>query len=489
MPAFSVAEERGMQGIALARFRKDHQELLFLRFGPADGTRRLLGALAPRVANLWEVGRFNEIFSEISERTNPPLEGVIEATWLGLGLSASGYRKLEVSLEGLGGSEGAQAFQDGMATRSAEHIKDRPEDQPEQWLEPFRPGAGVDAVLVVAADDVDDLNAELEQLVTLVADTGCEIVYEERGGTLPQPLTGHEHFGFKDGVSQPAIEDFGQAPAPGEPPALPAGEFVLGHPNNAGPSAIADPLWVGGSFGVFRRLRQQVAAFRAQATAIASPTPSAGEALSPALTAADVEAKLVGRWPSGSPLDLDPETDPGESGVSNVFDFAGDSEGLHTPRFAHIRKVNPRNEERQDREQDPAANHRMIRAGIPYGAPLAPGAAEDDTDRGLHFLAFVANLDQQFEFVQRAWASGPNFPNGSKQPQSGTYEPPAPGTPPDGVDPLIGAHAQGDEVALHQSSGVHKLVLASETVRVTAGEYFFFPSITAVEHLAAGAKG
>lgn len=478
-----------MQGIAVARFRKDHQELLFLRFASAEGARRLLAALAPRVANLWEVRRFNELFSEIRERGHPPREGVIEATWLGLGLSASGYRKLEVSFEGLGESVSAQAFQDGMATRSTTNIGDRPEDQPEQWLEPFRPEAEVDAMLVVAADDVDDLNAELEELAIALSESGCVTVHQERGGTLPEPLTGHEHFGFKDGVSQPAIEGFGQAPAAGEPAALPAGEFVLGHPNNTGASAITNPLWVGGSYGVFRRLRQHVAAFRAQATAIAAPTPSAGEPLSPALTAAGVEAKLVGRWPSGAPLDLDPETDPGESGASNAFDFSGDNEGERAPRFAHIRKVNPRNEERQDREQNPTANHRMIRAGIPYGAPLPPGAPEDETDRGLHFLAFVADLDRQFEFVQREWASNPNFPTGSKPEPSSPYGPPPPGAPADGVDPLIGAHAQGADVALHQSSGVHQLVLAAETVRVTAGEYFFFPSIAAIEQLSAGAKG
>ena len=488
MPVFTEAEEQAIQGIGLARFRKDHQELLFFRFGPVEDAHRLLAQLAPRVASLWEVSRFNDLFSEITGRVPGAQEGIVEATWVGLGISARGYRALGVNLGGLGSSPGVEAFTEGMAKRSAEHIGDRQEDQPENWFEPFRAGAGVDAILVVAADDPDSLDHEVDRLSRQLRDAGAEICFQERGDTLPEPLTGHEHFGFKDGISQPAIEDFDPPPGEHEPPALPAGEFLLGYPTNAGPSTIAGDLWAGGSFGAFRRLRQNVAAFRMQATDIAAPTPIAGEATSPALSSSQIEAKLVGRWPSGAPTELDPEAEPAEAaGVTNAFDYSSDPDGQNAPRFAHIRKVNPRNEERPDREEDPAQNHRMIRGGIPYGDPLPAGAADDGADRGLHFLSFVADLDKQFEFVQRAWASNPNFPNGSKPAPNSPYGPPAPGTPADGVDPIIGAHAQRDMASLHQTGGIHTLALSAETIRVTAGEYFFYPSIRAILRLSEGA--
>jgi Dyp-type peroxidase family len=487
MSAFSESEEQTIQGIGLARFRKDHQELLFLRFGAPAGARRLLGELAPRVASLWEVKRFNDLFSEVSGRVAGGQEGVVEATWVGLGIAARGYRALGVNLDELGATAGAEAFKEGMAKRSAEHVGDRAEDQPENWLDAFKTAAGVDAIVVVAADDEGRLDRAIDRLCRQVHDAGAEVVFQERGDTLPEPFTGHEHFGFKDGISQPAVEGFDAAPGEHEPPAVPAGEFVLGHPNHAGPSPIAGDLWTNGSYGVFRRLRQNVAEFRAQAAAIASPTPAAGQAATPPLSAQQIEAKFVGRWPSGAPTDLSPESDPGESGISNAFDFASDAEGQRTPRFGHIRKVNPRQEERADREQAPAQNHRMIRAGIPYGDPLPPGVADDDADRGLHFLCIVSDLDAQFEFVQREWASNANFPNGSKPGPNSPYGPPAPGTPADGVDPLIGAHAAGDTVSLHQPGGIHALALLAETVRVTAGEYFFYPSIHAIQRLAEGA--
>ena len=373
MTAFSEEDEQNIQGIGLGRFRKDHQEVLFIRFGTGEGARALIGKLAPRVANLWEVKRFNEIFKEISERPAAGgREGVVEATWLGVGISARGYRTLGVDLEELGNSTGAEAFKEGMAKRSGEQIADRPEDQPEEWLEPFKPTGGVDAILVIAADDECSLDHEVVEVARAIHEAGASIVIQERGDTLPGALTGHEHFGFKDGVSQPAVEELGEVPAEHEPGVLAAGEFVLGHPNHAGPSPITGELRMNGSYGVFRRLRQNVAAFRDQAAAMASPTPAAGEATSPALNAAQLEAKLVGRWPSGAPTDPQPESDPGKSGVSNAFDYSEDPEGERTPRFAHIRKVNPRNEAREDSEQQPAQNHRMIRAGIPTATHYPP---------------------------------------------------------------------------------------------------------------------
>jgi hypothetical protein len=201
-----------------------------------------------------------------------------------------------------------------------------------------------------------------------------------------------------------------------------------------------------------------------------------------------MEAELVGRWQSGTPLATSPGSDPGRAGITNAFDYSDDPNGTNTPRFAHTRKVYPRNEQRADQTTNPADAHRMIRAGIPYGAPLPEGASDDGAQRGLHFLAFMADLSQQFEFVQNRWANDLNFPNGgTPATPNGPYSPPQPGTPPDGCDPIIGAHNQGDQIALNQAGTIHELSLFAETVRVTAGQYFLHPSISATHALAAGA--
>lgn len=475
MPDIAASDLKDVQGISVAGFRKDHQELIGVRFGPTTPTMRLIGHLADRTANAFEVARFNDVFSEIKHRIG---EGVIEATWVGTAISAAGYAKLGVDLTPLGTGEGFDAFRAGMAARATQIGDTRPQDAPTGWLDPFKPGAGVDALVVVAADAEDDLDRECDRLATRIEAAGCTSVFRERGATLPGALRGHEHFGFKDGISQPSVAGIDPPPREGEPPAVPLGEFVLGYPDQAGSIAQVGAQFVHGSFLVFRRLRQDVAAFRA---ALQLPSGSTD----PALSGEQAGAKFVGRWPSGTPTETNPDTDPGKSGVTNAFSYANDADGQRTPRFAHVRKANPRDEARPDPATDDVQRHRMLRRGIPYGQPLPPNAPDDGADRGLHFISIIADPARQFEFVQRQWLNDPNFPNGgTPSTPEGPYSPPVTGDPADGPDPVVGEHDPGAQVALRQASGVHPLTLAADTVRVTAGEYFFVPSISALKQLA-----
>lgn len=63
------AQQRNIQGVSLAGFRKDQQHLLFVTFPDAASGQALLKALAPRVASHLEVAAFNRAFSEILDRT------------------------------------------------------------------------------------------------------------------------------------------------------------------------------------------------------------------------------------------------------------------------------------------------------------------------------------------------------------------------------------------------------------------------------------
>jgi Dyp-type peroxidase family len=461
--------------MGLAGFRKDHQVLIGVRFGTAEAGKRFIGRSAGRVATLWEVRHFNRLFSEIRHRTNE--EGIVEASWRGLLLSHKGLQVVGLDVTGLPQGESTNAFAAGMAQRAAQIGDTRDADAPTQWLEPFRPDAGLDAMVVLAADSIDDLDDALRDTERLIENAGCERAWSERGNTLRGPLTGHEHFGFKDGISQPAIREFDPDPGEGEPPAVAVGEFVLGYPDESGKAVEVGDFWKDGSFVVFRRLYQDVAAFRAQ---VATAVPDAN----PPVSSEQLAAKEVGRWPSGAPTELNPDVDPGGEGVTNAFQYGADTDGLNTPRFAHVRKANPRDESRPDPE-DPVQRHRMIRRGIPFGDALAPGATEDDgAQRGLHFISVVADLDRQFEFVQRKWLNDPNFPNGAAAPApGGGYGPPPTGTPADGPDPVIGERDAGAQIALHQPTGIRSISLPAEVVTVTAGEYFFAPSIRALHQL------
>jgi Dyp-type peroxidase family len=484
MPQLTPDQRRNIQGVGLAGFRKDFQQLLFVRLADAASGRKLVELLKGHVASYLEVRAFNEAYSEILKRTGR--NDVLEATWVGLLLGPVAYIKLGVDLSELPAGPGTDAFMAGMAGRAQEIGHTRPNDAPAGWRSEFRPGSRVDACVIIASDDKDDLDPRITEIANLVSQAGCEVVFEEASQVLPDRLRGHEHFGFKDGVSQPTLAGEEPEPQANEPPAVATGEFVLGYPDSTEQTAQVGDLWTDGSFAAFERITQNVHAFRAQAA-------KAAEGTNPLLSNASMEAKMVGRWPSGTPLETSPESDPGDAGVTNAFQYSAalfsDSDGSKAPRFAHIRKANPRDETRPDPE-DPVARHRMIRRGVPFGPPFPHDATTDDgQDRGLHFFCFVADLARQFEFVQRQWLNDENFPNGAKpaQPGGGYGPPPTPGEPADGPDPVVGEHDPSAEDALHQGANVHTFALGPEVVSVTAGEYFFAPSLAALARLAEGA--
>ena len=252
-------------------------------------------------------------------------------------------------------------------------MRDQGRSDPQRWLI-GQPDQSTDAVMTVAADDRGDLRVEVDKMRALAARHGVTVTFEQRGDTLPGPRAGHEHFGFKDGISQPGVIGFDEADADGRfrkdhpgDEMIEAGEFVLGH-RRLGNEPWPHPEWMGdGSFQVFRRLRQDVPGWWAQVTkqtqSLASDDPMKEDLLA---------AKLVGRWRSGTPLARAPERDNRSAQDrlrDNDFDYADDREGQKTPRFAHIRKMYPR-----DRSAFGDDRRRLLRRGIPFGRPFDPAA-------------------------------------------------------------------------------------------------------------------
>ena len=212
--------------------------------------------------------------------------------------------------------------------------------------------------------------------------------------------TEREPFGYRDGISHPAVEGSGiPGTNPGEPPHK-AGEFVLGYHDETGGSLppIPQPEVLGrnGTYVVFRKLHQRVAEFRRCLKANAAT--SEEEEL--------IAAKMMGRWRSGAPLSACPLHDDPELARSNDFGYGDDAIGYKTPPASHIRRANPR---------DAAVAgvvrlHRMIRRGTAYGPELPEGVLDDDgVDRGLMFAFVGAHLGRQFEFVQSEWINGGDF--------------------------------------------------------------------------------
>lgn len=487
LPPEVLAEIQGN----IAGFNKDHQRFVYLLFADEGSARAFLGDVAGDLATCQEVRQFNELFKQVNARRDGAERGTVESTWLNIALSAAGLHALGApELEDL-----APEFLQGMSARAAA-IGDVEESDPTRWVAPFQ--QPIHAVAIIASDSLDGIEREYRHLAAHLAVHGVSELAVQDGHVRPGEESGHEHFGFKDGISQPGIQGLSAEPPPPGQDLLAAGEFVLGYQTQAEASAPAPPqpgqpgypppspppppaplpTWAkNGSYLVLRRLRQNVAAFEAFLAAEAQRLGFSTDVLG---------AKLVGRYRSGAPLELltegepsglDPEAqdpsadDPSllsEASVNNFAYETPDADGHLVPRAAHIRKTNPRDEPPPERAG--SDNHRILRRGIPYGSELAPGElaylpgepVAPDRDRGLIFACYQSSIARQFEFVQSEWANKPNFPEEG-----------------DGSDPIISQNDPAGEFNLPPHGGL-KL---ARWVATTGGGYFFSPSIEGIKIL------
>lgn len=513
-PVYGAKARRDIQGNVIPGFNKDHQHFLFFKIRNASKAKAWLRWLEPRISSMDDVLSFVRMHRALRLRLGVKEPG-LKATWLNLALSHAAIAKLAGTEQA--DNFGELSFRQGLAERSA-YLGD-----PTDPTAPGHPGNWVvggpkneaDVLVIIAADDAGDLAAMVDDVKEEAQRHRLALMFEQRGQTLPGGLRGHEHFGFRDGISQPGIRgkvssapgdfitpryvDAGDPHAaifakPGQVLVWP-GQFLLGELRQStesmtasAPPGVNFPKWARrGSYLVFRRLLQDVPAF--------------WEFVAEAAAALDipkvrVASMLVGRWPSGAPLMRVPAADDralaGDEFANNhfVFDdetrpsslrpipgYAGDGHpaahadllGAVCPHFAHIRKVNPRDGGTDLGKPADGLLRMILRRGIPFGPPIAgvkkPSSKLVTQERGLVFLCYGSAIEDQFEFLTRRWANSPVQPNLG------------------GHDPVVGQEGREPRVRsvdFPTPAGPVRLHLKREWVTVTGGGYFFAPPISAV---------
>jgi Dyp-type peroxidase family len=491
-----------IQGNSIGGFSKDFQANLFLQFTNDAAGRAWIKEISSEIAKSSSAAviEFNKQFSALKSYGVPKPEEVIAAIWVNLALSFQGLTALKLRSRDL--KLFPSAFKDGMARAQ---IGDVGPSDPSKWIEPFNKPDHVHAVLIVAADHSHQLQQRVADITgTPTFKAGVKRFWNQPGSTRAD-LPGHEHFGFKDGISQPGIRGLD---APDDPMIHPnqghagqnllwPGEFIIGYatqipkakagadgPNpDPGHDSKSGPDWtVDGSYLVFRRLRQDVGAFERTVAALAKRL-----GWSTDLTG----AKLIGRYKSGAPIEQrkfqpgpysPPVTDPGDANpalgnnkiLNNNFAFAHDPDGANCPLAAHIRKAHPRDESTNVGDTDSESHtqtRRLLRRGIPYGSPFVPHDPDSaEEDRGLLFLCYQNDISEHFEFVQNNWVNVPNFP------------PNPPGPLPPGEDPIIAQSKKGPMLIDPKQPPVS----VNHFVTTTGGEYFFSPSISTLRAIGDG---
>jgi Dyp-type peroxidase family len=377
-------------------------------------------------------------------------------TFISVALSFEGLKALDVPQASL--DSFAWEFQQGMAARAVA-LGDVAESAPEHWEKPFGTSA-VHLVLVAVSPDEARLEAAVARGREAFADLpGVVPVWRQDCRAPPDEK---EPFGYRDGISHPAIEGSGiPGTNPYDPP-LKAGELVLGYTDELG--AIVPPpepaaLGRNGTYVVFRKLHQRVAEFRRYLA-------------SNAKGAEDEEllaAKMMGRWRSGAPLALCPMHDDPELGAdgrrNNAFQYREDDPvGYKTPPGSHVRRCNPRD----SAVAGVVRLHRMIRRGTAYGPLLPQGVLEDDgADRGLMFAFVGAHLKRQFEFVQSEWINGGDFLGLG-----------------DAKDPVAGSATGEGSFSIPRKPIPRRVHGLARFVVTRGGEYCFMPSLRALRWLA-----
>ncbi|HEX8219225.1 MAG TPA: Dyp-type peroxidase [Chloroflexia bacterium] len=444
VPGEPVLDVKNIQGNSIAGFMKDHQMFLFLKIVDVKQFKAWLASTVDFIATAEEVLAFNKLFKML--RTRRGESSAVKSTWVNIAFSHHGLMLLDKK-------EASKftdnAFKAGLAARS-EGLGDpkapNAEGNQRNWVVGGT-NYEADVIVLVASDDLEDLYDEVNRIEESIygvrrtngtpARSGAQIIYKQQGANLPGTLSGHEHFGFLDGVSQPGLrgrvsdapddvltlrqnpEDENQG-KPGQDLIWP-GEFVFGYPgqtdkgksiNPPGDVHNAGPSWgKDGSFLVFRRLRQDVPGFHRFVNQQAGIL---GNAANMNVEPAFLGAKLVGRWPSGAPIMRSKKVDVRPLGqndcANNNFEFrtepgpdeeppdridpnasqcalprifppsTGDNPAEVCPYAGHIRKAYPRNDEF---DGDPHSRlnevttqtHRLLRRGIPFG-PVAQSSLE-----------------------------------------------------------------------------------------------------------------
>ncbi|MFG2847182.1 Dyp-type peroxidase [Kitasatospora sp. NPDC048296] len=375
-------------------------------------------------------------------------------TWVSVALTHHGLKVLGVPRESL--DTFAWEFRQGMAARAAA-LGDTGESCPEYW-EPPLGTTDVHVVLTALAPDSAGLEAAIDHARPAYHRlTGVTAIWRQDCYALP---TETEHFGYRDGISHPAVEGSGITGSNQLEVPLKAGEFVLGYRDELGGVQTPQPDILGrnGSYAVFRKLHQRTAEFR-RFLRENSTGPEDEDLLA---------AKLMGRWRSGAPLALSPlHDDPvlgADRGRNNNFRYQDDDPtGFTTPGGCHIRRANPRDAAVAGEPR----LHRMIRRGTAYGPPLPEGVlADDGVDRGLMFAFVGAHLGRQFEFVQSQWMNdGVFFGAGNAR------------------DPFVGSNDGPGDFTIPRRPIRRRLRSLPSFVVTRGGEYCFLPGLSALRWL------
>ena len=375
-----------------------------------------------------------------------------------LSLSSSGYEKLGIDFTA---QPNDKAFQKGMKQRSTELA-----DNPENWEIEFQ--NQIDILIIVANTEESIANERKDNLI-LQLNTIFDVIKVQKGQILRNEHgEGIEHFGYADGISQPIFLENEINKQSTEAPWKDEAKLSLALVKDNG-GKFQDSY---GSYIVFRKLEQNVDAFKKAEANLPKVKHLTNEG-SLEINEELAGAMIVGRFEDGTAVVSSSE----ERGIiKNDFDYSTDSNANKCPFHSHIRITNPRADLIDTDIDSFVKSVRLVRRGIPFDDIAGGRISLNDRptkDIGLLFMCYQSNIENQFEFIQSAWANHGDIGGKSV-----------------GQDGIIGQGPNDFQKKLPEQWDVNGVTNNCEFsnpnssfVTMKGGEYFFTPSISFLKSL------
>lgn len=429
----------------------DIQHFLLARTPALAARYEFLTFRQPSAGREWLAGMIEKVGTGKSVGSASP-----DSRWVTVAFPWNGLKALGVEEASL--ATFPEEFRQGMAAR-AQIIGTTGANHPDHWVGELASPALHAVAILFARDVAERERCKQEHGRYLSGIRGVDLLSSLDLEGIPPFGSAHEHFGYRDRLSQFAIEGTGDQAQPGSGPPVKAGEFFLGYPDESGSQApLPQPerLSRNGSYLAYLRIEEHVGAFRDFLRQQADTRE--GQEL--------IAAKLMGRWRSGAPLVLAPQKDDTALGAdmqrTNDFNYGTmDPYGYACPVGSHIRRMNPRD------TTENVERRKMIRRGGTYGPPLPEDAPEDGVERGIAAFIGCASLVRQFEFAMNVWANDPKFEDlGNER------------------DPFVGTQDGTFDMTIPRRPIRKKIVGLPAFTTIRGGAYFFLPGIRALRFLA-----
>ncbi|CAE6379179.1 unnamed protein product [Rhizoctonia solani] len=506
----SVVDFSDIQGDIIAPFPKRFEDFIFFTITDAVSFKRsILPKLLQRISSAQDVIDSRKQILDCKRRKSNEL---VSVEFVNIGFSNAGLTKL------IGPNHVSDLndhlFETGQLKHAGELGDMIEANKPKHWLPEFiETGSNqIDGVLLVASEAKDHLSSCCHW-VDQALSTAAKKVYTLKGKVRDGALKDHEHFGWKDGISNPFLDGvYPDCRKTAGQRTIKPGVILVGHEGDIDPNSnpiqrMKRPEWaINGSFLAYRQLDQFVPEFH-------SFVRSSIQQESPGVSNQELErraklraAQFVGRWPSGAPLELSPSKDnnvlANDPDCVNNFKFDLEDQ-TKCPFSAHIRKMNPRLPSHFGDD-----THSVVRAGITYGEgegacslhtryvellrAALPQEKETVSSRGLAFVGYQSRIDQGFAFQQRLWANNRDFPHPLRH-EDGPFV--------KGLDPLIGqipgrtslnitGSIAAHDVGARTTTDIHSRVLKlNDFVIAKGGGYFFVPPIKMLHGLTVEESG